>query len=99
MVLYTKKSYGILINIELHRTCILVNERAGSLSSLGLDVLTKPNELSAQCALASRAETEKCGTAINVLQALKSSLDCCRSRSIYEQKNLKGAKNESRCPS
>ncbi|KAI0567871.1 hypothetical protein Alg130_12452, partial [Pyrenophora tritici-repentis] len=26
---------------------ILVNERAGSLSSLGLDVLTKPNELSA----------------------------------------------------
>ncbi|KAF7578397.1 hypothetical protein PtrM4_026370 [Pyrenophora tritici-repentis] len=34
---------------------ILVNERAGSLSSLGLDVLTKPNELSAQCALASRA--------------------------------------------
>ncbi|KAG9378436.1 hypothetical protein A1F94_011552 [Pyrenophora tritici-repentis] len=36
-------------------TIILVNERAGSLSSLGLDVLTKPNELSAQCALASRA--------------------------------------------
>ncbi|KAI0617375.1 hypothetical protein TUN199_10639, partial [Pyrenophora tritici-repentis] len=29
------------------RKGILVNERAGSLSSLGLDVLTKPNELSA----------------------------------------------------
>ncbi|KAF7573120.1 hypothetical protein PtrM4_080250 [Pyrenophora tritici-repentis] len=54
--LYTSSYHSEAIQTsELKAETILVNERAGSLSSLGLDVLTKPNELSAQCALASRA--------------------------------------------
>jgi hypothetical protein len=50
---------------------ILVNERAGSLSSLGLDVLTKPNELSAQCALASGASLEIGARSVSLLGLVK----------------------------
>ncbi|KAI0569010.1 Flavin-binding monooxygenase, partial [Pyrenophora tritici-repentis] len=45
------ETWAALVSAGFERTLsketILVNERAGSLSSLGLDVLTKPNELSA----------------------------------------------------
>ena len=60
---------------------ILVNERAGSLSSLGLDVLTKPNELSAQCALASRASLEMGARSVSLLGLVKRGVkDNCRGR-------------------